>query len=223
MTSGRSKPSPSPRRHRHGRPGLASGIVGSEQAGERGPDLAGVEETLPESAGPLRQLGVDVTPLAHDGGSAHLPRVAAEHHTGLEGHQVSGLHRSVPVGAAPRMLPRGDPGHVLSRRRRDSRRRHGLHEDRGQVPLRHAGHQRVRCHGESVLRDAHRGPNGFDLLGALDPAHLAEHRLTVDELGRRERLRQEVGRRTRHGVSGDPAGRGRALESSTAPSRSSWR
>ena len=48
-------------------------------------------------------------------------------------------------------------------------------------------------------------------VGALDPADLAEHRLAVDELGRRERLGQQVGRRTRHGVSGDPAGRRRAL------------
>ena len=93
VTSGRSKPSPSPPGHRHRWLGLAGRVVRSEQPGQRGADLAGVEEAFPQGAGALGQLGVDVTPLAYGVGSAHLPRIAPENDAGLEGHQVSGLHR----------------------------------------------------------------------------------------------------------------------------------
>ena len=61
----------------------------------------------------------------------------------------------------------------------------------------------------AALGDADRCTDGVDLLGRLDAADPAQQRLTVDELGRREGLRQELRRGRGQGVGGNgPSGRG---------------
>ena len=205
-------PEPQSSRHRHGGQWDPCAFVGGEEITQRSPHPARAEKTTAELVAAPGKLTVDGGVAIHRVRPTELADVPAEHHARLERHQVSRLSRRVPARAPPRVLARRDPRDVLVCRSGDARRRHGLHEHTRELPLGDAGGEGRRRLVQGALGDADRSPDRVDLLGRLDPPGPPQQWLTVDQPGRRERLREEPRRRWRHGIRGYRPHGGGALD-----------